>query len=197
MKNSPITMSRALRVVLSFIPTVVGCMIGAMEWEQSTGLAGVSPIIGSSVAISALIYTAITAHLIEKDLRINNKKAAIEFITEWQSPAFCVIADKAGTLKEKVIADRNFDISKTLEENKDDIRPALVAVLNFIDKISISVQSDFADETIIRKFFHVIVDSYYHCFRPFILEQRSKHQSDDVWSGVDQLVDRWTRQPEL
>lgn len=118
---------------------------------------------------------------------------AMAYISAWTHPSFAEIRkagreirarlDKAPKGKETQIIKQALDEDHNLEQD-------IVTILNFLEEIALSVESELVDEKIIRGYFSLIINRYCDVLGLWIAEER-KHRSDELYSSLLRLHARW------
>ncbi len=70
---------------------------------------------------------------------------------------------------------------------------AVVATLNFLEKLGLMVAMSLADEAILKRYFESIVRVSYHAWSDFIQYKRNELESPSVFSDLETLAKKWAK----
>jgi Domain of unknown function (DUF4760) len=169
-------------VALALIAAFILCP----QWR--TVLLFVAPVLGGAAALIAA-FNAIDAR---SSQTLQSKKAAsLGFMQLWLDPPF-FHAKKNGRT---IIA--HFREHSGIEEQKAYLGqdPAYLAnlfdILNFFEAMSISIQTDIADEEILKRFFRSLTLEFWHCSETFIRARRAEKSNPRLLQEVEWLFNKW------
>jgi len=153
-------------------------------------------IVTAGITGTAVVYAAINVRLIYENSRHDIDRKAKEFslhlIERWQGPQMAAQTTTCYVLRSE-IREKGLDpknITDLLKSNKE-IQVAVVAVLNFLENLSISLDHGVADEKVLKSFFKTIVIGYGHSFGDFVKLKRREAQSERVLINFTRLAEAW------
>jgi|GEM_PF-5116159 len=172
---------------------------GYKDWTPL--LDSVLKIFGLGVAATTAIYAAMNLRCIVDSHRENiiiheqgviqkRKEYSASQIEKWVTPEVASLASMSHQAKQAVIELDNEATTKWLIENKEH-GVAIVFMFNFFENMSISIDHGLADEEMLKAFFDSIVCNNYTTLRSVIDSLRKKNNNPKIFSGFEQLAERW------
>jgi len=189
------------RLAFVFTGTVILAVISYNVWnhsEDAEKYKNISIVFSLGSVIIGIFYAILNYennHLKYKAERVNARKmAAYSTIGEWHKPSMVEnlkIAKKLYEEHKHLIADRQtLQFAKILDENEQ-VRSALVCILNFMEIVAIAVQEGLLDEEIIKKTFKVVFSKYSDNYMFYIMHRRTQQHSPTTWLYFTRLVESW------
>ncbi len=151
-------------------------------------------ILGSGIALTALVYAAINVHLLfdinKKNLEFKKKEYSASLITQFNSPTMTKLSVISHALKKEIKDLTPEEVADLLarDENK---KIAIVAMLNFYEKLAISIEHEIADEELLKDFFRGIIRNTYHVMKNFIDKKRIDNENQRIFAKFENLAKRW------
>ena len=151
-------------------------------------------IVGAGIAITTLAYAAIHVRLIyysqQQNLEIKRKLFSADLITQYNSPEMTKLSIISYALKKDIKDLKPEEVIEYLEGNQKK-KTAIVASLNFFEKLAISIDHKLADEDLLKDYFRGIIRNNYHALKGFIELKRKENQNNRIFENFEQLTDRW------
>jgi len=165
-----------------------------IDWSKE--ITPVSRIVAARVALTTLIYAAINVNLIsqiqKKQLELEKKKYAAEFVKAWYEPEMT----EANVKTRKFINEYSEnDKEKLLREITQDFDANVAAtrISNFLEQMAHAIKFGLADEHYLRSFFFTIVRQRWHLLKPLIEQKRAIDQSDGFMCEFEEMSRRWSQ----
>lgn len=185
-----------IALIIGLLLTVVGVAIYLHWGESIPQVKEIMAIVGGGLALTGLLYSAMNLH---HNLRLNEQKLINErkvfsalLIAEWHKPEMTKLTIIGAKLRMSL---KNLDARKVLEflKQDSDAHNAMVAMLNFFEKMAICIENDVADEQLLKDFFQGIIRGYYTTLRGLIQYKRIELEDQNVCIFFEKLAVRWNR----
>ena len=182
-------------VLLLGVFLTIAAMVLCYLWGGSSStLDHILEIFGSGIALTALVYAAMNVRLIydsqQHNLLMKRKSFSSDLISQFNSPEMTKLSIISYALKKDIKDLKPDEVVEYLEKDQDK-KIAMVASLNFFEKLAISIEHGLADENLLRDFFRGIVRSNYHALKGFIELKRKENQNNKIFEKFEALARRW------
>ncbi|MDY6973867.1 MAG: DUF4760 domain-containing protein [Thermodesulfobacteriota bacterium] len=181
-------------LLLGVFLTIAAMVICYLWGGPSSTLDNVLKIFGSGIALTALVYAAMNVRLIynsqQHNLEMKRKSFSSDLISQFNSPEMTKLSIISYALKKDIKDLKPDEVVEYLEKDQDK-KTAMVASLNFFEKLAISIEHGLADEKLLRDFFRGIVRSNFHALKGFIELKRKENQNNKIFEKFEALARRW------
>jgi hypothetical protein len=185
---------RYITLVIGFLATVA-VTIWAFSASSSHEPKDIVPVAAAGIAATALVYSAMSLHanqiLNERKLLQEKKLLSLNLISEWHKPDMVKLTIVGAALRKQIKDIQPKEVIEVLANDKEK-QTAVVSMLNYMEKLAISVNVGVADEETLREFFDSIVRLYYHALRGFIEYKRMDLSDANVFIRFEDLAKRWS-----
>ncbi len=182
-------------LLLGVFLTITAMVICHLWGGSSSTLDNILKIFGSGIALTSLAYAAMNVRLIynsqQHNLEIKRKTFSSNLITQFNSPEMTKLSIISYALKKDIKELKPEEVVEYLEKNQDK-KTAMVASLNFFEKMAISIEHGLADENLLEDFFRSIVRNNYHSLKDFIELKRKENQNNKIFEKFETLAQRWS-----
>lgn len=183
----------ALLVLTLLILPVVAALI---YWTRSTAprVEVVMAIVAAGIALTALIYSAITVNQIlttnEQRLVADRLKYAAELTTMFNDPEMPQLTLIANALGKDLVRLQPDEVNEYLQQNKDQ-ELKMIYILNFFESMALAIEKGLADEMFLKEHFELIVRVNYQRLKIYIESQRIEYKSNVPSKKFEALAKRW------
>lgn len=159
-------------------------------------------IFTGGVVCTALFYNAMNLKFSHDAARIklefddnrlahDKKIMAINICGEFHKPEMAKLAVQAKSLIKQFEGKKQDELVSFVESDVD-ARTGIISVLNFFEKIALSIKFDVADENILRDFYKGVFAWYWHKLYPFIMHRRRESNNNGVFVEFENMISRWS-----
>jgi hypothetical protein len=184
---------RYMTLLIGFLATVA-VTIWAFFASSSHEPKDIVPVTAAGIAATALVYAAMSLHanqiLNEQKLLQEKKQLSLNLIGEWHRPDMAKLTILGAALRKEIKDLRPKEVMDILT-NDQEKQMAVVSMLNYMEKMAISVDVGVADEETLREFFGSIVRLNYHALKGFIEHRRTELSDATVFIKYENLARRW------
>ncbi len=187
-------------IKIKYVTLVVGlgltAIVTGLYLYQSTtvSITEISAIVGSGVALTTLIYTAININVTNRiqaeSLILQKRNKAGEYIKRFTEPDISLCATKCIRLRKKIDGMSQDEIIVYLDQHEKEVE-SLHTLLNYYESIGVATRYGAIDEEIIREFFGEAFKRYWHVFSPYIQNKRNVFQTQRLFKEIEFLVKKW------
>jgi hypothetical protein len=165
---------------------VVWCYSRAADRDRPTIIFAVS-ILGGVLTIWGLLQAT-------ENLRRSNQEkkltASASFVQRWNNPAYLELK-RRWRLLNPVMDDLGEEAAaERLEQNIEE-RIVAVEILNFFEEIAISIETNTADEQLLKLYFHTIFLKSYERYGFWMKTHREKRHAPRYWNVCLPLMKKW------
>ena len=184
---------RYITLLIGFLATVA-VTIWAFFASSSHEPKDIVPVTAAGITATALVYAAMSLHanqiLNERKLLQEKKQLSLNLIGEWHKPDMAKLTIVGAAVRKEVKDLHPKEVVDILTNDKEK-QMAVVSMLNYMEKMAISVDVGVADEETLREFFDSIVRLNYHALRGFIEYRRTELSDASVFIKYEGLAKRW------
>jgi hypothetical protein len=191
-----------VNLTIRYITLVVGFLatIAVTIWAYFTSSThepkDIVPVTVAGIAATALVYSAMSLHanqiLNERKLLQEKKLLSLSLISEWHKPDMVHLTIVGAVLRKQIKDLQPKEVIEVLANDKEK-QTAVVSMLNYMEKLAISVNVGVADEETLREFFDSIIRLYYHALKGFIEYKRIDLSDANVFIRFEDLAKRWSK----
>ena len=177
-----------------FLTALASLLVGyVVKGSSITDVLGTS---GLGIAGTTLIYAALQFHLSNQirmeELRIQRLEKSLEFMANISEPSMANML-RITALVAKELSSGTGKSAIEIVESDESHHAAVVAALNYLERLAIMVRFDAADESILRDFFSVPVRRTWHNYHDWIATKRQEWHTNDLFAELEWLADRWKK----
>ena len=155
-------------------------------------------IIGLGIGVTTAIYAALNLHRIHdvqiRNLALKKREFSFKLIDEFNSPEMSKLTLICHTieseLREKQHTSEQIMVILNGDENK---RRAVISVLNFYEKMALTIKYDLSDEIVLKEFFLGLTTRTYNAFEEYIRLKGNRDEKPKVFSEFIELVKKWIK----
>jgi hypothetical protein len=139
-----------------------------------------------------LIEAKLNQEKIDLEAKLKNRKKqyAAQLISEWHSPEMSKLSVIANATKVNISQLEPKDVIEYLKGDPEK-EHAMVATLNYLEKLAICINHDIADEPLLKDFFEGIVKRYHYTLKGLINLKRRELQNNRIFEHFIELAVKW------
>lgn len=151
-------------------------------------------VIGSGIALTALVYATINVHLLyetnEFNYQLKLKENSSNLISEFSDPEMAKLTTLSHSLKKDIKDLNTKEITDFLKNNHEKYL-AIVTMLNFYEKLAIFIEHKLVDEKLLKDYFRGVVINTYHVMIGYIGNIRKEKENQKVFEKFENLAKSW------
>ncbi|MDT0620866.1 DUF4760 domain-containing protein [Croceitalea vernalis] len=151
-------------------------------------------IVSAGVTITTLIYAALNVHMIQEhnqsQIALKKKEVSLLLVSQYNTPEMTTLSTLSAQLKKDVEKLEAKEVAEYLQKNKES-RKAMVATMNFYEKLAISIDQDLADESLLKEFFRGIIQDTYNVLKAYIEYLRKERKNQKIFDRFEELAIKW------
>ncbi|HEX8148066.1 MAG TPA: DUF4760 domain-containing protein [Pyrinomonadaceae bacterium] len=192
-----------VRFEIKYVALIFGLIITTavvavyLRWADSIPqIKEVMAISAGGLALTGLLYNAMSLHSnlkISGQKLINDQRAfSASLIAEWHTPQMSKLTIRGAKLRMGI---KNLKGQEVLEilRNDEDAHSAMVAILNYFEKLAICIENGVADEQLLRDFFGGIIRGYHNASMILIEYKRVELEDQKICIFFQNLAERWAK----
>lgn len=120
----------------------------------------------------------------------------LSYIQRWNDPIYLPLKETSVEIFryiEQQPLDQQDQLLIEYFENNPKKKQRVIAILNFLTEVALSIEEEVVEEEILRNFFCQIVLDYCENFHAFINQRRGNRHNKDVYKALIELRDKWNR----
>ncbi|MFY0608601.1 MAG: DUF4760 domain-containing protein [Cyclobacteriaceae bacterium] len=151
-------------------------------------------IVSAGVTITTLIYAALNVHMIQEhnqsQITLKKKEVSLLLVSQYNTPEMTTLSTLSAQLKKDVEKLEAKEVADYLQKNKES-RKAMVATMNFYEKLAIAIDQDLADESLLKEFFRGIIQDTYNVLKAYIEYLRKERKNQKIFDRFEELAIKW------
>lgn len=186
-------------LVLAMICSIV--LFAVIIWRDSPSpekTKNLATILACGSIVIGIFYTVlnyeINYHKYKKDRMLAIKQTSFQIASDWHKDSIVRHLKTTKKIYEqyKHLIDENSskEFSELLDSDED-IRAALISILNYLECIALGISEGILDEFFIREFFKGIFINYLNDYDFYIQYRRKKYNNANMWIKFTQLASKW------
>lgn len=149
----------------------------------------------STTATAAAITSAFyVGENIRRTFTSKKTDRSLQYISVWTSSSFASVRKSVrqvrDAIQEEPDQNRHAEVIKLLLNKNHDLEEDIITIMNFLEEISLSIQTGLVDEVILEDYFKVIVRRFCSVFSLWIAEQR-RQRGNELYRCLTRLNEKW------
>ena len=183
-------------LVIGFILTSITIALYAWHNQWVLTLDSTIKILGLGVGATTAIYAAMNLrHIYDSHIEAvahKKKEYSAHLMERWLDPEMTKISISANSLLGEINKKSNDEEAYKLFNEKHDERHSLLSILNFFELMAISINTNVADEPMLKDFFRGVVTSHYNNMIGIIDIRRKKANNQRIFKDFEMFAKKWS-----